>query len=135
MALILAYIPKECQHALGSIATESPRRSGMLLGLIALAIGGFGTGMTEFVIMGLLPSVASDLHVNEATAGWLISGYALSVVVGALVATSKQPVGMDPVKKGLVSDGYWLLATGYPITLCPTYEGGQPSWVVTTKGR
>ncbi|RNL54427.1 MFS transporter [Arthrobacter oryzae] len=60
----------------------------MPLGLIALALGGFGIGLTEFVIMGLLPEVAADFQVSEATAGWLISGYALAVVVGALVLTA-----------------------------------------------
>jgi DHA1 family inner membrane transport protein len=60
----------------------------MPIGLIALALGGFGIGLTEFVIMGLLPQVSADFHVSEATAGWLISGYALAVVVGALVLTA-----------------------------------------------
>jgi DHA1 family inner membrane transport protein len=60
----------------------------MPLGLLALALGGFGIGLTEFVIMGLLPDVAADFRVNEATAGWLISGYALAVVVGALLLTA-----------------------------------------------
>ncbi len=60
----------------------------MPLGLLALALGGFGIGLTEFVIMGLLPEVSSDFGVSEATAGWLISGYALAVVVGALVITA-----------------------------------------------
>ncbi|OZC80045.1 MFS transporter [Rhodococcus sp. 06-418-5] len=60
----------------------------MPLGLLALAIGGFGIGLTEFVIMGLLPEVAADFAVTEATAGWLITGYALSVVVGALIVTA-----------------------------------------------
>ncbi|MBM7767710.1 MFS transporter [Glutamicibacter nicotianae] len=60
----------------------------MPLGLIALAIGAFGIGLTEFVIMGLLPDVAADFGVSEAAAGWLISGYALSVVVGALGLTA-----------------------------------------------
>jgi DHA1 family inner membrane transport protein len=60
----------------------------MPIGLIALALGGFGIGLTEFVIMGLLPEVAADFNVSEATAGWLISGYALAVVVGALVLTA-----------------------------------------------
>ncbi|WP_275778102.1 MFS transporter [Paenarthrobacter sp. Y-19] len=59
----------------------------MPIGLIALALGGFGIGLTEFVIMGLLPEVAADFAVSEATAGWLISGYALAVVVGALLLT------------------------------------------------
>ena len=60
----------------------------MPIGLIALALGGFGIGLTEFVIMGLLPEVAADFEVSEATAGWLISGYALAVVVGALLLTA-----------------------------------------------
>ncbi|MFF9564237.1 MFS transporter [Leifsonia sp. NPDC014704] len=60
----------------------------MPAGLIALALGGFGIGLTEFVIAGLLPEVALDFHVDEATAGWLISGYALAVVVGALGLTA-----------------------------------------------
>jgi DHA1 family inner membrane transport protein len=60
----------------------------MPIGLIALALGGFGIGLTEFVIMGLLPEVAADFRISEATAGWLISGYALAVVAGALVLTA-----------------------------------------------
>jgi len=59
----------------------------MPIGLIALAIGGFGIGLTEFVIAGLLPEVAADFSVDEATAGWLITGYALSVAVGAIALT------------------------------------------------
>ncbi|GAB4013382.1 MFS transporter [Nocardioides ultimimeridianus] len=60
----------------------------MPLGLIALALGSFGIGLTEFVIMGLLPEVAADYGVSGSAAGWLISGYALSVVVGALLLTA-----------------------------------------------
>ena len=60
----------------------------MPLGLLALAIGGFGIGLTEFVIAGLLPDVAADYGVDEAAAGWLISGYALSVAVGAIGLTA-----------------------------------------------
>ncbi|MDX3310423.1 MFS transporter [Streptomyces sp. NPDC054884] len=57
-------------------------------GLIALALGGFGIGLTEFLIAGLLPQVASGFGVSEATAGRLISGYALSVAIGAIVLTA-----------------------------------------------
>ncbi|GGV80924.1 MFS transporter [Streptomyces massasporeus] len=57
-------------------------------GLIALALGGFGIGLTEFLIAGLLPQVASSFAVSEAAAGWLISGYALSVAVGAIALTA-----------------------------------------------
>ncbi|MEU7722124.1 MFS transporter [Streptomyces tibetensis] len=57
-------------------------------GLVALALGGFGIGLTEFLIAGLLPQVASSFAVSEAAAGWLISGYALSVAVGAVTLTA-----------------------------------------------
>ena len=66
----------------------------MPAGLIALALGGFGIGLTEFNIMGLLPEVAADFGVSEAQAGWLITGYALAVIVGALgltAATTRLP--------------------------------------------
>ncbi len=59
----------------------------MPLGLVALALGGFGIGLTEFVIAGLLSAVATDMAVSIPTAGYLVSGYALAVVVGALGLT------------------------------------------------
>ena len=68
----------------------SPRRR--WFALLALALGGFGIGVTEFVSMGLLPNIAQDLLPTlyasnsadaNATAGHLISAYALGVVVGA----------------------------------------------------
>lgn len=92
----------------------------MPLGLIALAIGAFGIGLTEFVIMGLLPDVATDFAVSEAAAGWLISGYALSVVVGALgltAATVRLP--RKPVLVGLLV----LFILGNSLTaMVSTYE-------------
>lgn len=51
--------------------------------LLPLAIGGFGIGMTEFVIMGILPDVSSSLQISIPVAGHLISAYALGVVLGA----------------------------------------------------
>lgn len=57
------------------------------LGLLALTVGSFGIGTTEFVIMGLLMQVSADLGVSIASAGLLISGYALGVAVGAPVLT------------------------------------------------
>ncbi|MFI6673381.1 MFS transporter [Kribbella sp. NPDC050470] len=56
--------------------------------LLALALGAFGIGTTEFVIMGLLPEVATDFGVSIPSAGLLISGYALGVVVGAPLLTA-----------------------------------------------
>ncbi|MBO9627514.1 MAG: MFS transporter [Microbacterium sp.] len=91
----------------------------MPLGLIALAIGAFGIGLTEFVIMGLLPEVATDFGVTEATAGWLISGYALGVVVGALVLTAattrlpRKPVLLGLVVLFIAGNALTALAPGY----------------------
>jgi MFS transporter, DHA1 family, arabinose polymer utilization protein len=51
--------------------------------LLPLALGGFGIGMTEFVMMGILPDIAGGLGVSIPQAGYLISAYALGVVVGA----------------------------------------------------
>ncbi|MFJ5677721.1 MFS transporter [Streptomyces sp. NPDC093097] len=59
----------------------------MPLALLALAIGAFGIGTTEFVIMGLLPQVGADLGVSVPTAGFLVTGYALGVTVGAPIMT------------------------------------------------
>ncbi|QCX77759.1 Inner membrane transport protein YdhP [Streptomyces sp. YIM 121038] len=60
----------------------------MPLALLALAIGAFGIGTTEFVIMGLLPEVAGDFDVSIPTAGFLVTGYALGVVLGAPLMTA-----------------------------------------------
>ena len=59
--------------------TLSPARRALL----ALALGGFGIGTGEFVMLGLLPDVARDLHTSIPHGGYLISAYALGVVVGA----------------------------------------------------
>ncbi|TFD24117.1 MFS transporter [Cryobacterium sp. TMS1-13-1] len=73
----------------GSTQLSSTR---IRLALLALALGGFGIGATEFVAMGLLPNLAADLlpglyaaapDAANAQVGWLISAYALGVVVGA----------------------------------------------------
>ncbi|MGW1932028.1 MFS transporter [Streptomyces sp. NPDC001919] len=59
----------------------------MPLALLALAVGAFGIGTTEFVIMGLLPDIAADYGVSIPAAGLLVTGYALGVVVGAPLLT------------------------------------------------
>ena len=56
--------------------------------LIALAIGGFGIGMTEFVIMGILPDVATALKITIPQAGHFIAVYALGVVIGAPILST-----------------------------------------------
>ncbi|MER5818158.1 MFS transporter [Streptomyces californicus] len=59
----------------------------MPLALLALAVSAFGIGTTEFVMMGLLPNVADDLHTSVPTAGYLVSAYAIGVVLGAPLLT------------------------------------------------
>lgn len=74
--------------------------------LIALAIGGFGIGMTEFVIMGILPNVANDLNISIPQAGHFISAYALGVVVGAPLLTGL--AGRWPAHKMLILLMVWF---------------------------
>lgn len=66
----------------------------MPLSLLILALSAFAIGTTEFVIMGLLPDVAIDLGVSIPGAGWLVTGYALGVAIGApfmALATARLP--------------------------------------------
>lgn len=60
----------------------------MPLALLALAVSAFGIGTTEFVMMGLLPDVADDLGTSVPTAGYLVSAYAIGVVLGAPLLTA-----------------------------------------------
>ena len=62
--------------------------------LIALAFGTLGLGIAEFVMMGILPDVAKALNISIATAGHLISAYAIGVCVGAplLIIARKYPL-------------------------------------------
>lgn len=56
-------------------------------GLLALSVGAFGIGVTEFAPMGLLPVIAKDLGASIPAAGLLISAYALGVMIGAPLMT------------------------------------------------
>ncbi|MER7947166.1 MFS transporter [Streptomyces sp. NPDC096079] len=60
----------------------------MPVALLALAVSAFGIGTTEFVMMGLLPQVADDLGTSVPTAGYLVSAYAIGVVIGAPLLTA-----------------------------------------------
>ncbi|WP_069146977.1 MFS transporter [Rhodococcus erythropolis] len=92
----------------------------MPLGLIALAMGGFGIGLTEFVIMGLLPEVSADFEVTESVAGYLISGYALSVAIGAILLTAA--VTRFERKKVLLSLMGLFIIGNLMSALAPSYE-------------
>lgn len=68
-------------------ATTAETSSSARWALLALAIGAFGIGTTEFSPMGLLPVIAQGVDVSIPTAGLLISAYAIGVMVGAPVMT------------------------------------------------
>ncbi|WBO69094.1 MFS transporter [Streptomyces camelliae] len=92
-------------------------------GLLALALGGFGIGLTEFLIAGLLPQVASSFAVSEAAAGRLISGYALSVAIGAIALTAattrlpRKSVLVGLVALFVIGNLLSAVAPGYPVML------------------
>ncbi|HEX5405408.1 MAG TPA: MFS transporter [Pseudonocardiaceae bacterium] len=91
----------------------------MPIGLLALALGGFGIGLTEFGIIGLLPQVAGDFGVTEQVAGYLVSGYALSVAVGAIALTGA--ITRFDRKKVLLSLVVLFIAGNLISALAPTY--------------
>ncbi|MFJ5481756.1 MFS transporter [Pectobacterium actinidiae] len=57
------------------------------LAILALALGAFGIGVTEFTPMGMLPLIAHDFDISIPTAGIMISAYALGVMIGAPLMT------------------------------------------------
>ena len=102
----------------------------MPVALYALAAGAFGIGTTEFVIMGLLIQVAADLKVGIATAGLLISGYALGVFVGAPVLTVA--TGRLPRKQVLIGLMAIFTLGNLACALAPSYGVLLAARVVTS---
>ncbi|WP_055445788.1 MFS transporter [Lacinutrix mariniflava] len=100
--------------------------------LLSLAIGGFGIGLTEFVIMGILPDVANAFNVSIPVAGHFISAYALGVVVGAPTLTGFG--SKFPVHKVLLWLMLWFtvfntlsaFATGYNSFIILRFLSGLP---------
>ena len=88
--------------------------------LLALAVGGFAIGTTEFAAMSLLPDFAPDLGLDAPTAGHVISAYALGVVVGApVIAVLAAKVARRTLLVGLMV----LFALGNGLSaLAPTYH-------------
>ena len=60
----------------------------MPVAIVAMALGAFAIGLTEFAVMGLLPRIATDLSVSVPVAGNLVTAYAVGVVVGAPLLTA-----------------------------------------------
>jgi len=69
----------------GPATTRSPTGQHYWPAVLALTMGGFAIGTTEFVTMGLIEQISDGVHVSIPTGGHVISAYALGVVVGAPV--------------------------------------------------
>ena len=108
----------------------SSTHSRLPIGLYALTAGAFGIGTTEFVIMGLLQQVAADLHVGIATAGLLISGYALGVFAGAPILTLA--TGRLPRKTILVALMIVFTLGNLACALAPSYGLLMGARVITS---
>ena len=88
-------------------------------GLYALAAGTLGFGITEYVMMGILPNLAADLAISIPQAGHLISIYALGVCVGApLAVIVSRGKGLRSILVGLICI---QLLGGIITTVAPNY--------------
>jgi len=100
--------------------------------LVALAMGGFAIGTTEFVSMGLLPQLASGVGVSIPTAGHVISAYAIGVVVGApLIAVFGARLPRRELLIGLmlvflIGNAASALATGFTSLTVARFFAGLP---------
>lgn len=108
------------------------KRSKFNASLLTLTIGGFSIGMTEFMMMGVLPDVAQSLSVSIPTAGHLIAVYALGVVIGAPLMVAL--AGHFPPKKVLMTlmilfgvfNGLFAIAPNYPTLMLARLFAGLP---------
>ncbi|MFF0452390.1 MFS transporter [Nocardia africana] len=91
----------------------------MPLALLALTLGAFAIGTTEFIVVGLLPGVADSYAVSIPTAGWLVTGYALGVLAGAPVMTG---LGTRVSRKRMLLISLLLLIAGNALSAAaPTF--------------
>ncbi len=102
------------------------------MALLALAVGGFAIGTTEFAAMSLLPQFARGLGIDEPTAGHVISAYALGVVVGAptiavLAAKTERRVLLIGLMTFLgIANALSALAPTYHLMLLARFLSGLP---------
>ena len=101
----------------------------MPLALWALALSAFAIGTTEFVIVGLIPTIAASLHVTVPSAGLLVSLYALGVAVGAPVLTAL--TGRVPRKQLLLGLMALFTLGNLVAWMAPNYEALMAARVLT----
>lgn len=113
-------------------ASVAPRPPHFALAVLALAMGGFTIGTTEFVTMGLLPEIADGVAVSIPTAGHVISAYAIGVVVGAPVLAF---LGARLPRRGLllalmaayaVANAMSALASSFELLALARFAAGLP---------
>jgi MFS transporter, DHA1 family, inner membrane transport protein len=115
-----------------STSTSTGRTTVPGLAILALAMGGFAIGTTEFMVMGLLPQIADGVAVDIPTAGHLISAYALGVVVGApvlAVAGARLPrraLLVALMSAYAVANALSALAGSYGLLLLARFVDGVP---------
>src|SRR3954454_17592817 len=104
----------------------------VVIAVVALALGGFAIGTTEFVTMGVLPDIAADVGVDIPTAGHLISAYALGVVVGAPVIAAlgarlpRRTLLVGLMAAFLVGNLLTVVAPGYRTMMVARFLSGLP---------
>jgi DHA1 family inner membrane transport protein len=119
-----------------TLATEQPstasRPRHVTVALVALAMGGFAIGTTEFVSMGLLPQLARGVDVSIPSAGHAISAYALGVVVGAptiaflAARLPRRALLVALMTAFAIGNAASALATSYDALLVARFAAGLP---------
>nr|WP_246858184.1 MFS transporter [Corynebacterium sp. sy017] len=118
------------RRALPTQTEITPRRR--YITMIALALGGFGIGVTEFVSMGLLDQIAHDFAISEEKAGHIITAYAMGVVIGAPLIAAV--TGKIPRRRLLIilmiaftfGNALSVFANNYGVLLVARFIAGIP---------
>lgn len=102
------------------------------IAMVAMALGGFGIGTTEFVAMGLLNLIAEDFSISEDQAGHVISAYALGVVVGAPLITTltgsipRRRLALLLMGAFVIGNGLSVFAHSYEVLMLSRFIAGFP---------
>jgi DHA1 family inner membrane transport protein len=112
--------------------TTRPRTRHVSLALVALALGGFAIGTTEFMTMGLLEEIADGIHRTNAETGHIITAYAFGVVVGAPVIVSlgarlpKKELAIGLILALGVGNAITAVSSGYLPVMAARFVAGLP---------
>lgn len=102
------------------------------IAMVAMALGGFGIGTTEFVAMGLLNLIADDFAISEDQAGHVISAYALGVVIGAPLITTltgsipRRRLALLLMGAFVIGNGLSVFAHSYWMLMVSRFIAGFP---------